>query len=112
MNESITCLNISSREGLHRNRLCEGGSEALGRYIGRSRYLTFIDLSFTSISNEGIPFIAEGVFANKNLLSLKIPGSELTFNSYEYIFRILANFKLKDLDISSNQLGNEVLINL
>lgn len=52
--ESLFTLDLSSKEGLHRNRLHETGAKGLTLLLKKSKILSILNLSGTSLGNKGL----------------------------------------------------------
>ena len=109
---SIICIDLSSKEGLYRNRICAEGIRLITQVLQKNFFLEKIDLSSNSIKNEGLKYIINGLKSNMNLQSLIIPNNEINEKGILYMENKLQTCKLKHLNISSNPIGNNGLISL
>ena len=60
-NYTIISLDVSSREGLYRNRLGEKGAQALEGFLRYSATLTFLSLAATSLTAEQLKHVFVGI---------------------------------------------------
>ena len=109
---SIISLDLSSKEGIYRNRLCGEGVKLITKVLKNNFFLEEIDLSSNSIKNEGIKYIANGLVYNKNLQNLNISNNEINEKGILYLESKLISSKLKYLNLSSNPISNNGLISL
>ena len=108
-NETISCLNIGSTEGLHRNRLALVGSKVLANILKNSPIIAFLDISGACLGDAGIKVIAQGMKANtmSSIRGLKIALNQIGPFGAEAIESILLTMpSLNILDLSSNPLGD------
>lgn len=110
--ESILSLDLSSKEGLYRNRLCSEGIKLITKVLQNNFFLEKIDLSSNSIKNEGLKYIVNGLTSNLNLQSLIIPNNEINEKGVLYLESKLQTCKLRHLNISCNPIGNNGIISL
>ena len=59
-------INISSLEGLRRNRLGPRGAEALGELLKVNRTLTHINIADTSIGKEGLEYLPRALLLTRS----------------------------------------------
>jgi Ran GTPase-activating protein (RanGAP) involved in mRNA processing and transport len=110
--KSIISLDLSSKEGLYRNRLCAEGIKLISNVLKNNYFLERIDLSLNSIKNEGMKYIANGLESNITLQSLIIPNNEINEKAMIYMESKLKVCKLRYLNISCNPISNEGIIAL
>jgi Ran GTPase-activating protein (RanGAP) involved in mRNA processing and transport len=110
--ESIVCLDLSSKEGIYRNRVCAEGIKLITKVLKNNFFLEKIDLSSNSIKNEGMKYIVNGLITNESLKYLIIPNNEITEKGILYMESKLKICKLKYLNIGSNPIGNIGIISL
>lgn len=60
-------LDVSSSEGLHRNRIGPKGMHAISRVLSTNKVLTLLNLSGNAIGNEGVNALVKGLKGNKIL---------------------------------------------
>lgn len=107
-NESIISLNISSKEGLNRNRLTPEGLEEIEKLLNVNKYLEFLNLSGTNIKNKGLKYILNGLNKNKILHTLNISNNEIDHIGMQSFSKILNQpNKLTYLNLDENPLGNQ-----
>lgn len=104
---SLASIDISSHEGLHRNRLCTIGSKALSNLIKNSQVLTCLNLSSTCIGPEGLDYLVDGLSENISLSSLNLCNNSLGHKSIEKLAKVLTNTDIRNLDLSFNKILNE-----
>ena len=110
--KSIICIDLSSKEGLYRNRVCAEGIRLITKVLQNNFFLEKIDLSSNSIKNEGFKYIVNGLVSNITLKTLIIHNNEITEKGIAYFETKSVNCKLKILDISRNPIGNNGIISL
>ena len=110
--ESIICLDLSSKEGIYRNRVCADGIKLITKVLRNNFFLEKIDLSSNSIKNEGMKYIVNGLITNESLKYLIIPNNEITEKGILYLESKIKVCKLKYLNLGSNPIGNIGLISL
>lgn len=104
-NQSITSLDLSSHEGLHKNRLAAQGCEPLAVLFRASPVLVHLNLAGTAIGPEGLEYLSKGFKGNQTVLTLNLANNGLAGRSIEPFARALLGSKLRQLDISSNKLA-------
>ena len=109
---SIISLDLSSKEGLYRNRICADGVKLISKVLKNNFFLEKIDLSSNSIKNEGMKYIVNGLISNQTLHSLIIPNNEINEKGLLYLESKLKICKLKHLNISCNPISSNGLIAL
>ena len=110
--DSIIYLDLSSKEGIYRNRVCAEGIKLITNVLKNNFFLEKIDLSSNSIKNEGMKYIVNGLINNSSLKYLIIPNNEITEKGVLYLESKLKICKLRHLNIANNQIGNNGLIAL
>ena len=110
-NESITSITLGSMEALHRNRLGPSCMLSMANMLKNNRVITFINLSSTSIRNEGVLNLSLGIIANPSILALNLSQNEISYEkaSADAIVDMLTMSRIRDFDLSENPLGNQVL---
>ena len=109
---SIICLDLSSKEGLYRNRICSEGVSLITKVLKNNYFLEKIDLSSNSIKNEGLKYIVNGLMSNITLQTLNLQNNEITEKGISYLESKLTTSKLKHLNISCNPISDNGLISL
>ena len=109
---SIICLDLSSKEGLYRNRIYPEGVKLITNALKNNFFLEKIDLSSNSIKNEGLRYIINGLIDNINLQDLNIQNNEINEKGISYMESKLTTCKLQHLNISCNPISNNGLLSL
>ncbi|OMJ85744.1 hypothetical protein SteCoe_12872 [Stentor coeruleus] len=104
--ESLAGLNISSYEGLHRNRLCSNGSNGLKCLLTKSMTISYINIARTSIG-EGLKIIIDPLKTSMSLTSLDLCDNNIGNLYLEGFLRSLELSCVIDLNISSNCICNK-----
>ena len=73
--DSIIYLDLSSKEGIYRNRVCAERIKLITNVLKNNFFLEKIDLSSNSIKNEGMKYIVNGLINNSSLKYLIIPNN-------------------------------------
>jgi len=124
---SIVSLDISSKQGINRNRLTHEGIKNLDNVLKNNKYLQILNISGNSIKIDGLKIIISGLNNNSTLHSLNIGNNNLDFKAMELFgnnyditnfnnqfFNLTVNSdlrtKLVELDLSENPIGNEVIL--
>ena len=106
-NESLISFDISSHEGLHRNRLCTEGAESLQRLLAFNKVLLYLNVSGTSLGPEGCLLMIKGLESNLTLISLNLSSNGLGSKIIEKLAYAVVGTELKELFIANNKIGNE-----
>jgi len=124
---SIVSLDISSKQGINRNRLTHEGIKNLDNVLKNNKYLEILNISGNSIKIDGLKIILSGLNNNSTLHSLNIGNNNLDFKAIELFgnnyditnfnnqfFNLTVNpdlsTKLVEIDLSENPIGNEVIL--
>ena len=104
---SIISFDISSSDGINRNRICAEGVKLIEEVLKKNLFLEFIDISSNSIKTEGFKYLINGLDGNKTLKYLNISNNEIEIRGINYLLNH-KNFecKIEFLDISYNPIGN------
>jgi archaellum component FlaC len=94
-------LNLSSHQFLYRNKI--GSSDSLLKLL-KSETLTFLNLSGTSLGNEGLKCLILGLENNRILHSLSLSNNNLKGAVMKEFCQALVTTKIAELDLSSNQI--------
>ena len=80
----------------------------------RESYLRELDLGYNSISDSGVGTLVDGLNdQNCRLKSLRLQGCGVTSEACRYVARALRqSLKLRELDLSSNDIGDDGLRHL
>ena len=103
-NTSIISLDLSSKEGLNRNRLGTQGVESLEWILQKNKTLQFLNLASTAIGLTGLECILAGLENNSTLLNLNLGNNELGPQSSSLIANTLYTTQLLELNLSNNKL--------
>ena len=103
---SLISIDISSYEGLHRNRLSSQGAISLGKAIKENNILQFLSLSGTCLG-DGIDCLAEGLKNNRSLVYLNISNNNLIGRHMELLSKAIIKTELKELNLADNKIGDE-----
>ena len=109
---SIINLDLSSKEGIYRNRICAEGVKFIEQVLKTNFYLEKIDLSSNSLKNEGLKYLVNGLESNITLQNLILSNNEINEKGILYMETKLISCKLKHLDLSCNPISNNGLISL
>ena len=74
---TLASIDISSHEGLHRNRLGIVGSQAVNRLLKTSQVISILNLAGTGIGPDGIEYIISGLKNNLILASINLSSNNL-----------------------------------
>eukprot|EP01038_Epipyxis_sp_PR26KG_P005269 gene5269-7321_t len=91
--------------------LCDDGAWVLSSFIQRNDFITCVDLSFNSISDDGMQAFGSSLSKLINLKDLKLNGNGFGFDSTRYLTNNLkSNTTLTNLELSDNcWIGNDGL---
>ncbi|CAG9310902.1 PPP1R37_1 [Blepharisma stoltei] len=103
---TIVSLNLSSNEALHRNRLGVLGAIAIQKAL-QSSILGFINISGTSLGNDGLVYIIEGLRNNQSLVSLNLSNNGLGTEGLDKLSQSISTSSLRMLGFSQNRIGND-----
>ena len=102
---TVTSLDLSSSEGLHRNRIAGKGAEALIPLLRGNQVLMHLNLAGTGLGQDGIELLAEGFAGNRTMLALELGGNGLVGRAVEVFARVVVGSKLTRLGLAGNKLG-------
>ena len=88
---SIVSLDISSKQGINRNRLTDQGIKNLDKVLKKNKYLEILNISGNSIKIQGLNIIIRGINNNMTLHTLNIGNNDLDSKSIE-LFSNYFNF--------------------
>lgn len=103
---SIASLDISSYEGLHRNRISSAGASFLQPLLRQNSILQFLSISGTCLS-DGIEFVSLGLSQNKTLVFLDLSNNSLTGRHMENFSKAVVKSDLKKLNLSQNNISDD-----
>ena len=104
---SIISLDLSSQDGVNKNRICAEGVKNIEKVLKNNFFLEFIDLSSNSIRNEGFKYLINGLNGNYIIKKLNVNNNEIDAKGIYYLKNNLKISKVEYLDLSENPLGNE-----
>lgn len=110
--KSIISMNLSSIEGINRNRICAVGMKNIVQALKCNGFIEDLNLGGNSIKNEGLKLIAEGMNINNHLHNINISNNELTSIGIQTCFDQIKSSKIIELNISSNPIKNEGLMKI
>ena len=108
--KSIINLNISSHEGINRNRLTSKGIKNIIKFLGKNLYIESLNLSGNSLKNEGFDFICRGLNNNISLQNLNISNNDIQETGINQSIRIIKTTKLYSINLSNNPILDEGII--
>ncbi len=94
---SIISLDLSSKEGINRNRLSSEGVSLLEKVLKENLLLEYLYISGNSIKNDGLKSILIGMAENKTLNTLYLSNNEITFVGIKYFSKKLLKIFFKNL---------------
>ena len=90
-NDCILSLDISSKDGLNRNRLTENGVKKLESLLKVNKFIEFLNLAGNSIKYEGLKSILLGLSENTTLHHLNISNNEIDANGIKLFIKLSKN---------------------
>lgn len=105
-NCSVVSVNLSSKEGLNRNRLGVRGVEPLEWVLKKNKTLHFLKLSSTSIGLVGLECILAGLEENETLIELDISSNDLGPEGGNLLSNSINNTCLRELILANNRIGD------
>jgi hypothetical protein len=109
---SIISLDLSSNEGLNRNRISIEGIKLIQNVLINNNVLEFLNLAFNSIKTEGFKYLVNGLNQNSTLRSLNVSKNDIDEEGIIYLKSNLLSSKLENLVLSLNPIGDEGCISL
>ena len=103
---SLTSVNLSSYEGLHRNRIGSHAAKSLSLAVRTNRILQFLNLSGICLA-EGIEALAQGLVGNSSLVFLDISNNSIGGRHMEALARAIIRTELREIDLSYNKIADE-----
>ena len=103
---SITSFDMSSYEGLHRNRIGPQGACFMGNVIRENKILQFLSLAGTGLG-DGIEELARGLENNSSLLCLDLSNNGLVGRHMYVLAKSIIKSELKKLDLSQNKIADD-----
>ena len=111
MSETIIHLDISSHEGIHRNRIGFSGAKMLRHLLSKNKVLTLLNLKGVSLNIYELEIISKGFEGgNSNLNYLNLCRNEINHGSNsEAVFNsLICRSKLTELNLCENYIGQIV----
>ena len=87
--QSLISLNLSSLEGVNRNRISTEGVRDIENVLKTNKFLEYLNLSGNSIKNDGVKYLMCGLNMNDTLKYLDISKNEIdrvNYVEYPYTF--------------------------
>lgn len=103
---SLISLDLSSHEGLHRNRLAGPGSSGAKILLMKSQVITHLSISGTAIK-EGVKIVAEGVGFCSHLVNLQLASNSISGEHVKTLCENLEKGNIEVLNLANNPLGPE-----
>ena len=105
--QSLISLNLSSVDRINKNRLGTKGAEALYLLMSNSKILNFLNISGTSLGNEGTELVIKGIYNNKSLLFVSLGFNVFDHRVLDSLCNSVAVSNIIQLVISGNSIGNK-----
>ena len=103
----LVSLDLSSNEGLHRNRLGTQAAKAIKDFLASNALMQTLNLEGTSLGSQGISLVIKGLSSNTNLLSINLASNEISSGLVLELVRVLPTTSIMSLNLSQNSLKNE-----
>ena len=108
--QSIIDLNLESLEGINRNHLTAKGIKNIVKYLKNNFFIETLNLSGTSIKNEGFDLICKGLNNNITLYNLNISNNDIQESGLKNSIKHIEITKLHSINLSNNPIMDEGLI--
>lgn len=105
---TLSELNLSNNDKLHKNRIGSKGCLALRDLLKQNKILTILNIAENSIGAEGIKNIAEGLQSNKVLVSLNLSSNNLPPSCIYTLTPALSHSGLIELILRRNEINDRV----
>ncbi|EAR85780.1 hypothetical protein TTHERM_00312620 (macronuclear) [Tetrahymena thermophila SB210] len=105
-NQSLISLDISCKEGLNRNKLGLQGSRALEAFLKQNKTLQILNISGTSMTEDGSICVLNGLQGNKSIVSIDFSCNELNSAFMQEAVLKLCNSNIIELNMANNQIGD------
>lgn len=107
--KSLAFLNISSFEGLNRNRLGTTGVTTLEKVLGQNPVLQFLDLSATALTLDGLSYICKGLDQQMSGLSYLNLSNNIDLGPDAVIMlnKVMMKAPIIELNLSNTKLGDQ-----
>ena len=109
-NESVYHLSLATIEGINRNIIGLQGVVMLSRCLKSNITLSILDLSSTSINNEEMLILLEGLKDNKSLTSLNLSNNKFDKTVIEQFSEAIVTTQIQILNLKDNQFENKGII--
>jgi Ran GTPase-activating protein (RanGAP) involved in mRNA processing and transport len=109
-NEHLISLNLGNTDTNSRNVMGPKASKYLKELLISNQVLTFLDVRYNNLGDQGMFQISQGLRKNRVLMQLSISQNQITSFGIDFLTEALSCNKesaLVDLDISANQFGNK-----
>lgn len=111
-NESVHCLIMGNSACQSRNSIRPEGYKRCTAALIKNKTLGILNISGNLAGNQGIAHIVAGLQLNKTLQSLNISQTNLSGESVSSIIKLLKDSRIIILDVSKNNLGNNVIVDI
>lgn len=88
-NYSISHLNISNNNEIHKNHIGRKGCEGLKNLLINNQILSILDISDNLISEDGFNLLCQGLEHNLSLISLNLANNYLPYNCIQKLSLII-----------------------
>ena len=78
-NDSVISINLSTIDGVARNRISQTGIEELATYLRKNNFIEMLDLSSISLGNEGLEAICDTLSGAQNARSNQLSSRGASF---------------------------------
>ena len=106
-NESIISIDISSHKGLHRNRFGPKGAECIGKILENSNILCILNISGTTIGDDGLEYLLNGIASSSTLIDLNLSNNGIGPDKIPDLVKSISLINLTKLNLSVNKIGND-----
>ena len=107
-NKSLFQLILGSASGLHRNSLGAKSCKELAEMLAANKVLAELDLAMSEITVDLMMTITKGLKQNITLSSLNLANNNIQSRGCKRLFNALVHTHLSSLNISSNQIRDDV----
>eukprot|EP00826_Nyctotherus_ovalis_P003345 TRINITY_DN10679_c0_g1_i4.p1 TRINITY_DN10679_c0_g1~~TRINITY_DN10679_c0_g1_i4.p1 ORF type:complete len:188 (-),score=19.01 TRINITY_DN10679_c0_g1_i4:247-810(-) len=107
---TITEINISNNEKLHKNRIGPKGCTALAKLLQNNQILTMLNIAGNAIGTEGMKCVIEGLQGNRTLLSLNMSNNNLPQSCIYSMTPVLLQSGVCELILRHNELVDRVKV--
>lgn len=103
---SLISLDISTYNGVHRNRIGASAAESLSILVNTSKILIFLEINETSLNDSGLEKLIIGLSNNKSLLKLGLAGNNISHRYIEDFCKVISDSNIEDLNLSNNKISD------